>query len=265
MAHSLRQLTRAALSNLSEALGTGRLSLPCTRISLSPFVREEQQEEVRHELNAMSQKGMTAEHVSLLLSLLAEERAASQQASDRVQVVWSPPELDRMNARDTAVVVQGMFREANEDLLIVTYALDQGNNALSLFGELAERMDATPSLRVRLVTNIQRKHGDEAPTSSITAEYTRAFQERTWPGTRLPELYYDPRALLVGGNTRSVLHAKCVVADSQKTFITSANFTVAAQLRNIELGVLIDDKRLASKMVNQFELLFLEGVLVRLL
>ena len=57
-------------------------------------------------------------------------------------------------------------------------------------------------------------------------------------------MYYDPRALDLEG-PGGVLHAKAVVADDEKVFITSANLTEAAWDRNIELGVLIRDRTFA--------------------
>ena len=42
--------------------------------------------------------------------------------------------------------------------------------------------------------------------------------------------------------------------------ITSANFTEAAQQRNIEAGVLLDDPRLATRLTHQFNQLLDAGV-----
>jgi phosphatidylserine/phosphatidylglycerophosphate/cardiolipin synthase-like enzyme len=261
VSHPLRRLARTALTNLAEALREGRLVLPLSKSAMASYVPLEKQEEVCAALNALHQDGMAAKHIALTLTLLAEERAASQQMSDRVQLVWSPPELDHVNARDTAVVVQGLFREAKISVIIVSYALDQGQNAESLFGELAARMDASPSLRVRLFTNIQRKYGNETPSVELAKTFAKNFRENLWPGARLPEVYYDPRSLELEGGTRSVLHAKCIVVDGERAFLTSANFTVAAQLRNIEAGVLVDDKGFATRLVRQFEVLVESNVL----
>jgi phosphatidylserine/phosphatidylglycerophosphate/cardiolipin synthase-like enzyme len=48
------------------------------------------------------------------------------------------------------------------------------------------------------------------------------------------------------------LHAKCVVVDGRWVFVTSANFTDRGQTRNIEVGVLLDDERLAAVLEAQF-------------
>jgi phosphatidylserine/phosphatidylglycerophosphate/cardiolipin synthase-like enzyme len=42
-------------------------------------------------------------------------------------------------------------------------------------------------------------------------------------------------------------HAKCVVLDEAELFVSSANFTEAAQNRNVELGVLLQSPTLAKQ------------------
>ena len=84
-------------------------------------------------------------------------------------------------------------------------------------------------------------------------------------GARRPEVFYDPRALQpwVQGQARASLHAKCLVVDEQQVLLTSANFTEAAQVRNIEAGVLLDNPFVAQSLREQFESLAQSGVLQR--
>jgi phosphatidylserine/phosphatidylglycerophosphate/cardiolipin synthase-like enzyme len=42
------------------------------------------------------------------------------------------------------------------------------------------------------------------------------------------------------------LHAKCIVVDGRWVFAMSANFTDRGQTRNVEMGVLLEDARLAA-------------------
>ncbi len=85
-----------------------------------------------------------------------------------------------------------------------------------------------------------------------------------WPGKRLPEVFYDPRSLETDGHKRAVLHAKAVVVDGRFTLLTSANFTEAAQERNIEAGVVIEDARLAKRVERQFFHFVDAGILKKL-
>ena len=58
-----------------------------------------------------------------------------------------------------------------------------------------------------------------------------------------------------------MLHAKAVVADGEAVFLTSANLTDAALDRNIELGVLIRDRALATSVTSHFRGLIDKGLL----
>ena len=66
------------------------------------------------------------------------------------------------------------------------------------------------------------------------------------------------------GRTVSSMHAKCVVIDGQEALVTSANFTEAAQERNIELGLLVDSHAIACRIEHHFTTLIRKGSLERL-
>ncbi len=48
------------------------------------------------------------------------------------------------------------------------------------------------------------------------------------------------------------MHAKCVVTEGQEALVTSANFTEAAQERNIELGLLVNSPDVAGRIEAHF-------------
>lgn len=264
MSHPLRTLGRAALAGLADALAAGILGAPITRAALVPHVPMEHLDAVWEALVALEADGMASRHVAQAVRLLVEERDANQQMADRIDLVWSPPDLDAIDARDTSVVVQELFRRATSSVLISTFALDEKKKAEALFGELAARMDAEPELVVRVFANIHRKHQDETPSIALVREFTKRVREQVWPGQRLPEVFYDPRSLETEGHKRAVLHAKALVVDRRWTLLTSANFTEAAHERNIEAGVVIDDRRLAERVTRQFEQFVEARVLHRL-
>ena len=74
-------------------------------------------------------------------------------------------------SRDTAVVVQELFREARESVLVASFALDTGRKARAMFGRLAARMDAEPGLSVRLFVNVQRRHQDKTPDARLHRQH----------------------------------------------------------------------------------------------
>ncbi|MYB38878.1 MAG: phospholipase, partial [Gammaproteobacteria bacterium] len=83
---------------------------------------------------------------------------------------------------------------------------------------------------------------DTTAADALVRRFADQFWSKDWHGTRRPAVYFDPRSL--EPEQSAVLHAKALVADSETTFITSANLTDAALNRNIELGVLLRDRTL---------------------
>jgi len=74
-------------------------------------------------------------------------------------------------------------------------------------------------------------------------------------------VYYDPRSLELDHSNRASLHAKCIVVDGETAFVSSANFTEAAQLKNIEVGVIIRSPHFARHLSQHFDALAAEGFL----
>lgn len=256
MSPGLEALTRGDLEALAAAVQAGRLAVPPSAAALRRLVPEALCEQVAAELGRLVEAGMTAQALALVLRMLAREREARQRESDRVQLVWTGPLHAQSSLRDTAVVVEELLGSAQRSVLLVSYVV---HRARELLAPLAERMEALPELRVRMFLNVARPQGSQASEAELLREFLEEFREREWPGRRLPELYYDPRALAEGPGPRASLHAKCIVVDEARALVTSANFTEAARLRNIELGVLVEDERFARTLRRHVEALVDNG------
>lgn len=258
----LSALGRAELVALAEALETGRLRLPCTDAGVGLMVPGKSAIALNAELKRLARAGAEAAHVAWTLRLLASEKATTQKVRDGLDLVWSGPEVAGSQSRDTGAVVRELFLSARKSVLVSSFALDKGGKARDLFGGLAARMDGEPELNVRMFVNIKREHGSEVAESVLVREFAETFRKDIWPGKRLPEVFYDPRAVEIGQGPKACLHAKCVVVDEERAFVTSANFTEAAHERNIEAGVLVADAGVARALVRQFETL-VEGMALR--
>jgi phosphatidylserine/phosphatidylglycerophosphate/cardiolipin synthase-like enzyme len=101
--------------------------------------------------------------------------------------------------------------------------------------------------------DVRRAAGDTTRSDALLRRFADRFLKQEWPGPRLPKLFYDPRSLVGGDAMRASLHAKCVVVDGAKAFIGSANFTEAAQLRNIEIGVVVHQAEVAAAVERHVE------------
>lgn len=166
-------------------------------------------------------------------------------------LVWSGPEVPGLPARDTRRVYEELFHGAQRSIWVSAYAYFDGPQA---FAHLAQRLDHLPDLRVTILLNIQRARGDTTSADQLVRRFTDQFWHKDWPGSSKPAVYYDPRSLDPSGPT-GVLHAKAVVVDDEAVFITSANLTESALDRNIELGVLIRHRVLATSVANHFQAL----------
>jgi phosphatidylserine/phosphatidylglycerophosphate/cardiolipin synthase-like enzyme len=250
-------LSRPALISLASALETERLSFPVSSFSLSGYIPEELRQITAVEMNRLRQLGMAVVQMAYMLRLLAEERAISHQKQDQINLVWTGPEVPGTESRDTAVVVRELFSIAHYSVLISSFAIDQGFKGHELFRPLINRMDANPELSVRMFINVKRNYNDKTPASTLLRKFSEDFRNKVWVGKRLPDVFYDPRTLDLTTNANACLHAKCVVVDEERVFITSANFTEAAHERNIEAGVLISNRVTARAIRSQFEMLSL--------
>lgn len=176
-----------------------------------------------------------------VLELLAEVADKRRSVEDAVQLVVTGP--DEAANRMTSVVIRQLFRDAIESVWVCGYRLF---DAREIFRDLAR-----PQLRVRMLLDIGGAKGTE---KEIVTQFLQTFKERHWPEHQsMPEIWYDPKALLPNSTERAVAHAKCIVADRRWLFVSSANFTDAALSRNLEAGVLIDSQKLARQMESYLE------------
>lgn len=246
MSGSFDGLSVEALGALADALRTGRLAA-YDPVTVARHAPRDEAARVSAALEEARALGMTAPQIAHLLDQLHRERARRRAARDDIQLVWTGPEVGIAQSRDTQVVVRELFSGAEKSVLVATYRIYQW---AEVFGPLADRMDARPDLAVRLYVHIDPP-APGASSDVAVADFADGFRSK-WPGRRLPEAFYDPRTVQPA-ETRPSLHAKCVVVDSRRVLITSANFTRAAQRRNIEAGVALDDPALAAALCGQFE------------
>jgi phosphatidylserine/phosphatidylglycerophosphate/cardiolipin synthase-like enzyme len=252
MKSPLRNLSRVAMLDLSDALAAGRLKPPYLAVRIAEYAPEPVSDEIGADLARMDAAGMQPAHIAECLQLLAAEREANQQTVDRLQLVWTGPDVPGSISRDTGVVVKELFTSARRSVLLSTFTVRRGRD---VFAPLAEAVDRNPTLQVRLAVNVGRDGEFSRPEYQILTRFAEQFWQNHWPWPSRPCVYYDPRALSTDGAMCASLHAKCMVIDDEIAFVTSANFTEWAQERNLEAGVLVRDESFARSLRNQFDAL----------
>lgn len=249
---ALEQLTDADLIAIASALRSGRLSAPFTPMSLQRYCPPPQSVLASVRLQQLHDEGMKPQHVALFVETIERMRRGEPHKADRVEVVWTGPDYPGANIRDTGVVVRELFGAAEDEVFVAGFAIHQGR---SVFKRLADRMKERPSLRVKFFLNVFRDTGDSSSDDELLRRFVHRFQTHEWPEGRLPAIYYDPRSLDSDFSKRSSLHAKCITIDRRISFVTSANFTEAAQMRNIEVGALIRCERFSERLAGHFDAL----------
>jgi phosphatidylserine/phosphatidylglycerophosphate/cardiolipin synthase-like enzyme len=258
---ALHVLTDGTLRALVAALRNRWLSRPYTTVAVQKYCGDaDASAAVAELLCRLADIGMTADHLALVTEAILQVRARVTPPGELVELVWTGPETLGTANRDTGVVVRDLFGNAESDLIVAGFAVHQG---YQVFRRLADRMAERPALRVRLFLNVHWP-GEEQDEGETLRVFAMRFRSKDWPWERLPEVYYDPRSLYPNSGERAVLHAKCVVADRRIALVTSANFTEAAQTRNIEVGTLVRCPDFCANLADHFEALVEVGALRRL-
>jgi phosphatidylserine/phosphatidylglycerophosphate/cardiolipin synthase-like enzyme len=262
MNSTLTELSDRSLHRLLEALTSGRLTVPFSSLTLAQLVPQAQVHPLRDELVRLQNAGLTSSLLIEWIRILLLQRERLRAESGNLELVMTGPESPGAMVRDTGVVVRQIFGHAMQSIWICGFAVYQGKE---IFQVLAQRMTSLPDLHVRMFLNVDRRPGDVTAPDIVIAKFQQRFKESQWPpGVRLPEVYFDPRSIDMNvTNGSACLHAKFVVADSKLVFISSANFTEAAQERNIEAGVFSENPRLAEELRVHFQSLIDQGYLRR--
>jgi hypothetical protein len=213
---------------------------------------------VEAEIRALFSGGFTAATLAVLVDAMASDRHEGVASPEAFDFVMSGPDVPGVPVLDTAAVMHSLIEAASSHIEIAGYAF---HNGAQLFERLAARMQADPAIKVLMMVDIARTRNDTSLDSEIVRRFARQFWEKQWPWQPRPELWYDPRSLLPDSLQRSALHAKCIIADGSNALISSANFTSAAQQRNIEAGVLIRSQPAIIRLANYFAGLRSQGTL----
>ena len=243
----LLKLPDASLAALATAVEAGWLASSSPSAAFSSLVGTEGVL-VAAWLQTLEDEGFSAKQISRLVSAVVAGRHRDKALVP--DLVVSGPDVPGVPTADTHAVVQSMFQQAEKEVVIAGYAFYR---ARSLFEGLAQRQAANPALTVVFHVDVPRRHGDTSSDDAIALRFAQEFGEQHWPWKPRPAVFYDPRALATTAQARASLHAKVVVVDRRLLFIGSANFTEAAQVRNIEVGVLSSVPYLAERVASYFE------------
>lgn len=237
----LTNVSTSALERVREALARKDLGAPITRAGLLAVG-------IKHQLEAL--QAALAGHGARACLAIVEVALAERKTAQRTppELVWTGPERSHSTARDTAVVLRALFESAEEQVILAGFSFARGSGVLE---PLHRVMRARP-IDVRFFVNVQQPERAGVDGDAHARAAIDAFVDEAWPfGAPWPRIYYDRRAVMRGPPWSS-LHAKCVVVDGARAFVSSANFSLRAQEHNIEAGVLLEDRAFAHHLARQW-------------
>lgn len=144
---------------------------------------------------------------------------------DKVSLVVTTPLSFAINARTTMNVVQSMINGAKRNILITGYSLSP------YFSDLVDTIVQKSQCGVFVkffVNDIDKQHGFDKILRN-KGSFMKIYNYHTTE------------------DKMAALHAKVISVDQKQTLITSANLSYHGQQGNIELGTLIESKRIAKQ------------------
>jgi len=163
------------------------------------------------------------------------------QAQTSIDVVWTGPTSFVQTGRLTSAVVTGLIGEAQEEILLIGYAVHT---------EQAVAQSLRSAAEAGVEVTLLLEHPDDNPKFT---GYGSAFPEVPARRLRWPQDQRD-----AGG---AALHAKVLVIDRRTALIGSANITGWALQRNLECGLLVRDRRVAQSIAAHVDGLVSSGQL----
>jgi cardiolipin synthase len=245
----LLALPVAALDRLRFALAEGTLSYGISEGSLKKAVPELPATCASHLVN-LAGNGWSAAQLGDLVQAISEARDMRIRETHLFDLVISGPEHQSVPTRDTAAVYRELVQGARREVILASFAIYNGKE---IFLPLVERMEKCPDLRITLYLDIPRSRNDTTLPEQLVAAYRQDFVTKQWPSGALPKLFYHKPSLEADWKLRASMHAKVIVADRERAFVSSANLTKAAHSKNIEVGTLIESPNLASRLADYFE------------
>ncbi len=247
----LLDLPASTLLELGNALNGGSLRFGVSAGSLHPFLGS-RSTEMAAVIQGMLENGSTTAILGRWCHVLHEAKCRIETSNASLFLALSGPEVPGTPVVSTPTMVRALFEEAKHDVIVTSYVF---SHCRELLAPLAAKLDHHSNFKVRFIVDLshQRKVRDE-PLPIVANRFKANFLADYWSGSREPEFWHDPRVFTEKDKSLSgVMHSKVVIIDREVAFVTSANFTEAAQNRNIEAGVIVRQISQVERLRSYFE------------
>ncbi|WP_410210819.1 DISARM system phospholipase D-like protein DrmC [Aquirhabdus sp.] len=189
---------------------------------------------------------------ALQLAILKEIVSLTENEATHTEVVWTGPKVEGTYLRATRQVVQDIIVAAQFELLVVGYWLAGKEDNEGIINDIIELIANAVARGVKVIMVLdegEKGYGKNNRDTVITL----------WPkDITLPKLLTWK---IPADDKHLKLHAKVLVADRHDALVTSANLTMYALDRNMEMGVRAQGQA-SERIALHFDLLCRNQVLV---
>ncbi len=181
----------------------------------------------------------------------ASAAAALGERRGSVELVWTGPSTGLVAVRHTEEVLRAVIGSSRHRLFLVSFVAYEIELIMKALHDAVGRQ-----VHIDCLLESSKEHGGKVTVDSV------GMLKEAIPSASLYVWSRDPEGG-TAGRLRGAVHAKCVVADWSTAFITSANLSVAAMERNMELGVLIRGGHVPDELHRHLEALVTTKIVKR--
>ncbi len=188
----------------------------------------------------------------IAIILRAFQKSKESTPESNLSLVWSGPNLMGVPIRMTSQVILEMIDKSEESLFISSFSFYKINVVFDALEKAIAR-----GVKISLLLETPQSSHYKIKNDPMGV-FSDAFKSKAsfyiWP--------YKNR-VIPGDDQTGSLHAKFILQDDKRLFITSANLTQYAMDRNIELGIIIEDQAIISKFQDHLDALISSNVITR--
>jgi len=184
--------------------------------------------------------------------LTAAKNEHDHRYEETVEIVWTGPEPSETRFRQTEQAILEIVNSATRHLTVVSYAVYRIPRIREALVAAANR-----GVVIRLIVETPNRVEGQGEYDCLLAlgdNVASACSVYYWPQENRPK---DDNGKI------GILHVKCAVADGNRMFLSSANFTEYAFTINMELGLLVTGGKLPGQVERHFGRMISNGILAR--
>ena len=193
---------------------------------------------------------LSPEAVSLAL-ITAAHTEKTYKESQSVELVWTGPDVGAVPVRRTKQAILQVLDSAMHSITLVSYAIYNIPHVRQALVSAAGK-----GVRIRMIVDTPDRNASEEEYNNLIAvggDVASCASLYYWPHERRDK---------TDSGTIGKLHVKCIAADSEWLFLSSANLTEHAFTINMELGLLIHGGHLPKQIEQHFDRLIAKKMLV---